>query len=471
MHKKYTILYSLLILALFTKSLCAQPLTIQLDFPEQRNDTVVLAHYYNGKIFANDTTVLNENGEGQFSGNELLQEGIYTLYFDANQLQDFLLGNDQSLSISNEAGEIKVSKAKESQQFQTYVDYLKDQKAKAKILKEKLQELPKSSDSTQVLNQELAKLDNEVQAYWKKEAKKYDDTFYGKFVASNIRVQLNEYELPKEIQTNDSLLWLNRYQFNKNHYWDHFDLFDKGMWRTPTIHNHLDQYFNQILIQHPDSVLPVAIELIEQSKSEPEIFQNLTAYILNNSVQSHYMGMESVFVALAEKYYLSGDAFWASEKTLETIRREVYLRKNNLIGETARELLLEDPDGEYHSLHQISTPYTLLAFWEPNCGHCKKQIPELFEKVFMEIDPSALTIMAVNTQDNKEEWLNFIEEHELNGWINVWDPNRVSNFQINYNTRTTPMIYLLDKDKKIIAKKLTVDQARKIILEKTTTNR
>jgi len=175
------------------------------------------------------------------------------------------------------------------------------------------------------------------------------------------------------------------------------------------------------------------------------------------------MGIENVFVDIAEKYYLTGRAFWASDETLKNIRQEVYFRKNNLIGAMAKELLLEDETGEYQSLYQQSTPFTLLIFWEPNCGHCKKQVPEFFDEVFLKTNPSKITVMAICTQDNKEEWLGFINEHELNGWINVWDPNRVSNFQVNYNVRTTPMVYLLDQNKKIIAKKLSVSGTKKIL--------
>lgn len=235
------------------------------------------------------------------------------------------------------------------------------------------------------------------------------------------------------------------------------------MWRTPILQTKLDQYFNQVLLQHPDSVLPAAVALIESSKTEPEVFQNLTSYILNHSVQSKYLAMENVFVALAEKYYLSGEAFWASEKTLENIQREVYFRRNNLVGSEASELFLEGLDEDYHSLHQIATPYTILVFWEPNCGYCKKQIPELYEKIYLKTDPSLVTIMAVYTQDNKAEWQEFIQEHELDGWIHVWDPNHLSNFQVTYNIRTTPMIYVLDENKKIIAKKLTVEQVKDIL--------
>ena len=50
----------------------------------------------------------------------------------------------------------------------------------------------------------------------------------------------------------------------------------------------------------------------------------------------------------------------------------------------------------------------------------------------------------------------YIEENKLT-WINGWDPERSSHFDFYYNVQSTPMIYILNRDKKIIAKKLAVE--------------
>ena len=65
--------------------------------------------------------------------------------------------------------------------------------------------------------------------------------------------------------------------------------------------------------------------------------------------------------------------------------------------------------------------------------------------------------------DNKEEWTAFLTKHNLYDWINVWDENNVSGFKILYDARKTPGVYVLDKDKKIVAKKLTVEQLKKFM--------
>ena len=67
-----------------------------------------------------------------------------------------------------------------------------------------------------------------------------------------------------------------------------------------------------------------------------------------------------------------------------------------------------------------------------------------------------IEVFAVYTQAKKEEWNEYIEENNLE-WLNVYDPYYTSNFRELYDIYTTPIIYLLDKDKTIVAKRLQVE--------------
>lgn len=60
------------------------------------------------------------------------------------------------------------------------------------------------------------------------------------------------------------------------------------------------------------------------------------------------------------------------------------------------------------------------------------------------------------TTADKPAWSKYIEENNLT-WINGWDPDRASHFDYYYNVQSTPMVYILDRNKKIIAKKISVD--------------
>lgn len=80
--------------------------------------------------------------------------------------------------------------------------------------------------------------------------------------------------------------------------------------------------------------------------------------------------------------------------------------------------------------------------------------------------------MAKENDGTTKDWLKFIEEKKLEGWTHVYyskfieksrvDSNLPGYLQL-YDVQQFPTLYLLDKDKRIIAKKLSFDQLDEII--------
>ena len=68
-----------------------------------------------------------------------------------------------------------------------------------------------------------------------------------------------------------------------------------------------------------------------------------------------------------------------------------------------------------------------------------------------------MEILAISTITDINKWREFVQKFELD-WINLADPYYQSDFRQLYNVKTTPTIYILDQDKKIIAKDIGTDQ-------------
>ena len=83
-------------------------------------------------------------------------------------------------------------------------------------------------------------------------------------------------------------------------------------------------------------------------------------------------------------------------------------------------------------------------------------------ETYHNLKPIGLEVFAVCTEVEMLKWKKFIREKDLT-WINVADPNLHNNFRHDFDISTTPQIFILDKDKKIIAKKLDVDQISEFI--------
>jgi thiol-disulfide isomerase/thioredoxin len=128
----------------------------------------------------------------------------------------------------------------------------------------------------------------------------------------------------------------------------------------------------------------------------------------------------------------------------------------------------------YVSMTDQKTRYLILYFWEPDCSHCIEATPK-FSTAYDEKNLKAMgvEVMAVYLHKNINEWekytkhigewLDFIQKNKMQKWINVWEPFGYSQFRDKYDISSTPVLYLLDNDKKIIAKNIAWDQAIDLI--------
>lgn len=445
---------------LFTSSIAfGQGHKIEVNLESAASKQVFLAHYYISNIYIDDTLKLDANGSGVLTADTLLPQGLYKIYLDENNHFDFLLGADQQLIISNKTFKtetIKISGATETEEFIRYVHFLSGLKIQSAKIQERIKEADESEKSE--LRQNLSMLTKQIHAYWKETSDKYPDTFLSKFLMSDYVPTFDETKLSEEIQQNDSLLLLARFKFQQDHYWDYFDYTDERFLYTPFLKPKMEKWFTKILFQKYDSVQPYVFKFIEDVRPSKRIFQFATSFFLNSSIQSKIMGMDALFVDLAKAYYLNGEAYWATEESLQTIRENIQFMEPNLIGKTAPDLTLESFDGDFYNLHQVDKKRTVVVIYEPNCSHCKVFVPKFYNDVYLKYREKGLEVFAIYSMDNKEEWGEFLEKHKLWDWINVWDKDHLSGFKVLYDARTTPAIFVLDENKKIIAKKLSVQQ-------------
>jgi peroxiredoxin len=159
-------------------------------------------------------------------------------------------------------------------------------------------------------------------------------------------------------------------------------------------------------------------------------------------------------------------------KQKEILKFKVTNTKDNLVGDKARNLFMLAPDQKRIDLYDIKAKYTVIAFWDPTCGHCTTEIPKMHKMYETEWKQKGIVVFAVNNNTNEMvKWKEFIEKEKLSDWINVYPAPVVTgnytkedvDFQTLYNVRQTPVMYLLDQDKKIIAKKVGIENYTKII--------
>jgi peroxiredoxin len=452
--------------AVFAEIKGEKPFQVKVTLDGIKDSTIYLANYYGSKILKVDSIRLDHQGGGVFTKSTKRPEGIYVIYMNKDNYFDFLIGSDQTFSITTSftsQAKRNFSGAVESEAFQSYQEFLSIQRAKQIRLQKEAEAHKNNKDSMIVITEDLTKLNHEMESYWDQKSKAYSGTFYSDFIRSMIFPTPPETSTADKSRSADSLRWVMRYNFMKDHYWDNFNFSQNALIRTPLIDSRLDNYFKNTLLQIPDSFLKPTVNLIEKSKANDEMYHYIALNRLNASLTSEVMGMDKVFVELAERYFLKSNSSWLDTAAIKKIKEKVRSTKPNLIGNLAPEIKLPDSEGNYYSLRQLNAKYTLLVFWEPNCSHCKKVIPQLNKDLYLPLKDKGIEVFAVCSQNKKEEWMKFVLENKLNDWTNVWDPALTSNFRINYDVYSTPVIYILDSTKHIIAKRLDVESSIKFL--------
>jgi thiol-disulfide isomerase/thioredoxin len=451
-------MFAIILSFIFNNITFSQGYNIQIQINGIKDTSVILGHYFNKKMYVTDTIQVNSKGQGVFKGEKPLPGGIYIVYMPDKSYFDMLIGSDQMFSINATTPDyvktMSVKGCQESENFLSFQRFFSDKQKTAQSLQATLEKCKNNADSTKLVQDNLKSLNNDVKSYWNKAINENQGTFLATFLKALQEIEVPEITVPENTPKRDSVIQSRRYYYYKKHYFDNYNLQDDRLLRTPFFADKVETYFTKTLIQIPDTIAAESIKLIEKCRPNEEMFKYMIQYLFNMAAESKQMGMDAVVVALGEKYYLSGDAKWADAEFIKNLRERVSKIKPNLIGVKAHDMTLQSPNEEYFKLSEVKAPFTILVFWEPSCGHCKKEIPKLHEEVWKKYQSTGIKVYAVYTQVEQSEWLNFLEDHNLTDWINVYDPTQQSGFRNYYDIYSTPVIYILDKDKKIVAKRI-----------------
>jgi len=432
---------------------------IKVNIRELQDSTVFLAYHLGDKQYIKDTINLDKEGIGVFAGEENLPQGIYMIVLPGKQYFEILVAADQYFSVSctfpDYFNTLKFAGSDENSAFITYQKRWIEMQRKATGINKRLENNKQNPDSLKLLSDMRKSQEESMKSYLRGVIRENDGNLLSVLVKAMLPVEIPPVVLPQGSKNPDSTKWVMNYLSNKNHFFDNIDLTDERLLRTPILQARLNTFFNNVLIQSADTINKEIDKIIDKVKDNSKIFQFVSVYLFNHFRESEIMGHDAVVVKLADDIYLSGKADWVSADFKDDLRKQVERIRPNLIGKKAQDLVMNSYKGVFVSLYDIEKEFTILYFWEPDCGHCAEATPKL-KTYYDKARNQGVEIFTVCTTGERGKWEKYIEEHKLD-WINGWDPERRTNFGYYYNVETTPMIYILDRDKTIIAKKLSVD--------------
>jgi len=199
--------------------------------------------------------------------------------------------------------------------------------------------------------------------------------------------------------------------------------------------------------------------LAAKVKSNPETYKFLVWNALLNYQNPKIMGLDEVYVRLYDTYFASGEMdFWISASIKKSLKEYADKLRLSLVGQTAKNLIMQDQNLVLRSMYDIGKKYTILYFFDPDCGHCREETPKLVDFYNKNKDRFDLEVYAVSADTSMLKMKNYIKEMKM-PWITVNGPrSTVGSYQKLYDAFSTPTLYILDQKKKIIAKKPPIER-------------
>ena len=468
---KRIFLFSILFIAGFLSQTFAQDnYKIELTVDNFDQDKAYLAVRRADKTYSQDTAFLDK-GKFVFEGEKTLPTGIYLILLPpANKFFEFIITpTEQRFSMKTDTLDLfknlTFDNAPDNQVFYNYRKYMGENIPKSNQLREQIEKEADEKKKAK-LQKELDKLVDNVEAHQQDVLAKNQGTFSAKLINSWIEVPIP----PAPEGTED--LQTYRFKHYRAHFWDNYDFDEPGFVRTPYLIQKIDQYLDRLTMQSPDS-LKIATEFIAESfQNNPEAFRATIGHMLNKYYRPQIVGLDEVFVHLAYKYYCGANpvADWMDEDGKKKICDDAYMIRGVLIGNQAPNVStqlydyeLDDWTQKQIALYDIEADFTVVFLWKPGCPACKKTTEEMKE-FYAEYKDKGVEIFAITSATHKElDKAKKDIQAKQPTWLTTADPYLKARALQKFYGVSMPKVYLLDKNKKIIASRVGVVQLKEII--------
>ncbi|MFT7419986.1 MAG: thiol-disulfide isomerase/thioredoxin [Arcticibacterium sp.] len=420
-----------------------------------------LAHFFGHNQYIKVDSAKLENGVYHFKGKEPLKGGIYLVVLNAAKYYDFAVsGAEKDIFIEADTVDfvksVKFTGSLENDILFGYRKFLQSMNTKASDINAAIQ--ADNPEAAKNRREKMMALQTEVSDYINNVITENKGTFAAKIIAAN-----KEIEIPKEIPLNadgtkDSTF---AFRYYKTHFWDNIDFSDARNLRTPYFLTKLEKYYKDLVYQIQDSIIVDSDHIIGLSKQNTEVYRYVLWWVTNKYENSEIVGLDGVFVHLAEEYYLK-DASWLDDDQIKKFQDRVKILKPLRTGEVFPRLLVYDLEGNERTAQDSKGKYTIVYFYSPDCGHCKDSAPELvaYNK---QAKAKGIEIYNVAVDHEEEKIKEFVEKYHTGDMLNLWDKGHHYYFRENYDVYATPTSYILDSKKRIIGKRIPIEEFDRFI--------
>ena len=214
------------------------------------------------------------------------------------------------------------------------------------------------------------------------------------------------------------------------HFWDGIEAFDGPTDDNPVLAAQIDFYFDKMVAPLPDSITPEIDRLVERTSFNADLRDFILWHLLEKYRHPEYMSQDQVFVYLYDQYFSQLEIKDLNAANLAFIRDKSETFRRLALFNLAPNFAINDSI----DLHSVQSEYTVLFFYDHECDVCQQEMQDLDSICAKHPE---ITVLAIDMNTNNVS---------------------VDALYDLYDIETTPLIYVLDNEKRIIAKKIRAKQ-------------
>jgi hypothetical protein len=409
---------------------------------------------FEGEILYKDVATAACAPKAVFTLKKGLEAGYYRVTADTALLFELLVSEKKKQKITVTVGSNGVALFDGSEENRQYQKYLAAQRQLSRSM-DSLNRIFQDAQGTmpQYMLQDLAmRLSAQAEELMRNHetlCQQMTDKLPGSLLASLIQFDQPLPPLPSTISSNEQYL-----AYSALHAFDNFPYTDGRMSTTPAAMNRLLAVCSNLFYMNPQHSPAIADTLLTRWQANADNYH------------AFFTVMETAFGTI-------GVSFWTEEiyltmlknalayPQLEERRQNYYqqlyeLQSKNLPGSQLPDIPILWSDDSRSSLHAVEAEYTLLYLQNPDCHTCTAvrgymaANPELDQAV----KSGRLTVVTLYFEKDEQLWRRYLSTKADPRWRHGWDYQGAIDSGSLFDLRAIPVIFLLDKDKKVIVKNL-----------------
>ena len=461
-HLKLTLLVLFCASAIVTKSQSIDSTHIEVQIEGIPAGKTRLIGVYGDRNYIADSAMVDATGRFELRRKNMLPAGFYTFLLPGgNKNFSILIDQDQHFFLRAKADDIGgtmqvVGSINTSLFYETYRFQAK-QDPELNKLADQMRGKPESSPEYQEAKARQTQILDERKAYLEKIYQENPDAFFTKFKKAGQNPDLTYPHKP-----NGDLDTLAQLLHYRGHFWDDVDFNDSRLLYTPVIGNKLRRYIKEMTPQNRDSIIPVADEIIRRVMPYKPYFQFFSNWIAlqYENTKTTVMDGEAVYVHVVKNFFTPELAFWDKPEDLEKLQKHVWEMEASLMWKKGPDVRAKDIlTGTEKSIYELTAPVIVVFMFSPDCEHCQKDAPKI-QEIARNWENRGVQFFGIGVSTNEEDLKAFTLKHGFKFPV-VFDPTNRAIYA-KYFVDITPELYVLDKDRIIVAKNLHAEQLEEV---------